>query len=258
MHVLAFSNQKGGVGKTTLAVHAAAWAAAAGHRVLVVDLDAQGNATLALTGNTELLFESNGAERLFLPAGRNAPLPIRSDSLGWGVDLLHGHQKVDAMDRVMIDQVLPVREILRSLPYDVVIFDSPPSLGIRNMAPILLADELVIPLEPDYFALVGVANTMNVASQLQGSNPNLKARIVINRHNMRVRSEKKTIEELGEALETFDIPTVLAHPYLRQTAAVSTALANNRPLWKEPTAKAETKSAWRKLCASLFPDSEED
>lgn len=258
MHVLAFSNQKGGVGKTTLAVHAAAWAAAAGYRVLVVDLDAQGNATLALTGQTDLLFEENGAEALFLPNRRNQPLPIRRDSVGWGVDLLHGHQQVDAMDRVVIDQVLPVRERVQALPYDVVIFDSPPSLGIRNMAPILLANELVIPLEPDYFALVGVANTMNVAGQLQSSNPNLRARVVVNRHNVRVRSERKTIEELAEALATFDVPTVLAEPYLRQSAAVSTAVANNRPVWKEPSAKADTKKAWRTLCASLFPEREED
>ncbi len=224
----------------------------------LVDLDAQGNATLALTNDTDLLFERNGAEKLFLPGERNSPLPIRKDPLGWGVDLLHGHQQVDAMDRVVIDQVLPVRERLRALPYDVVLFDSPPSLGIRNMAPILLADELVIPLEPDFFALIGLANTMNVATQLEAANPNLKARVVINRHNVRVRSEKKTIEELGQAVEAFDIPTVLAEPFLRQTAAVSTALANNRPVWKETSAKAETKKAWRDLCASLFPFRKED
>lgn len=126
--VLALISQKGGVGKTTLALHLA-FRAAESCSVLIVDMDTQGNATSTLLGDEGMhyLHTRGGASDLFeKPLAEIVPLPTRHPR----ISLLWGHQHLDAVKPALSD-VVRLRPALAALPYDFLIFDTPPALGPR-------------------------------------------------------------------------------------------------------------------------------
>src|SRR5688500_18949133 len=113
MRIVTVTNQKGGVGKTTLVCHLALAGVERGLRTLVVDLDTQGNASTMLARDAALAREPGGAAALFAD-GAVAPTVTEN-----GLHLLHGHQRLDEVDqRVGLAEATRVRERLRALPYD--------------------------------------------------------------------------------------------------------------------------------------------
>ena len=158
MRRIAVINQKGGVGKTTTTVNLAAALAAAGHRVLVLDLDPQGHAT------THLGVE-NPSPSLYDVLVRNVPLAAVRRRVEPGLDLVPATIDLAAAE-VELAGVVGREVILREAmardaeEFDFVIMDCGPSLGVLTLNALAAADEVFIPLQPHFLALHGLSKLL--------------------------------------------------------------------------------------------------
>ena len=161
--MIAFSNQKGGVGKTTTCVNLAAYTARAGKRVLVVDMDPQGNASSALgfyerkdkKSVYEVLvgdIEAAGAVKKTETEGLDI-ITSSGDLAGAELELA---QVMIGRERVLDEKIEAVKE-----GYDFVFIDCPPSLGLLTVNSLAAADGVVVPIQCEYFALEGLSQMMN-------------------------------------------------------------------------------------------------
>src|SRR5215203_644725 len=175
--VIAVTNQKGGVGKTTTAIKLAAALAIDGRKVRLVDCDAQGNATIgvgqkgqrapggtiyeALTGNDVSIHDfilSTTTERLAL-------IPATRDLSGAEIELI----SVEGRERRLKHLLAQLRD-----EFDFIIIDSPPSLGLLTLNALVAADRVLIPLHCEYFALEGLADLVATMRRVRASlNPSL-------------------------------------------------------------------------------------
>jgi len=175
--VIAVTNQKGGVGKTTTAINLAAALALDGRNVLLVDCDAQGNATSGLgqkgkraPGGTiyEALTGNDVNVRDFiLPTGidRLSLIPATRDLSGAEIELI----TIDDRERRLKNLLAQLGD-----EYDFVIIDSPPSLGLLTLNALVAADRVLIPLHCEYFALEGLADLVGTMRRVRASlNPSL-------------------------------------------------------------------------------------
>ena len=175
--VIAVTNQKGGVGKTTTAINLAAALALEGRNVLLVDCDAQGNATSGVglkgeraSGGTiyeALMGGAEGAESYILQTTvRNLSIiPATRDLSGAEIELI----AVPDRERRLRNFLEPLKE-----KFDFIIIDSPPSLGLLTLNALVAADKVLIPLHCEYFALEGLADLVATMRRVRASlNPTL-------------------------------------------------------------------------------------
>lgn len=199
MKTIGIVNQKGGVGKTTTTVNLAAYLAASGQKVLVLDMDPQGNATsgLGLRGAAKGLYEALGEPArageftLSTSVEGLSLLPATPDLAGAGVELT--------------DDPDALRRLLASLQgYDLALIDAPPSLGPLTVNILAGADALLIPVQAEYYALEGVAGLMETVERVQeGLNPNLKVLGIVltmldSRTNLAQEVESMVRQHFGE------------------------------------------------------------
>jgi chromosome partitioning protein len=174
MKLIAIANQKGGVGKTTTAVNLSACLAALHKRVLLIDLDPQGNATSSLG------LEGIEGGSLYRPLIGEVPLaeqviPTRLDNLYLipaDLDLAGAEIEVARLD----NHLGRLREVLGPLiadaPFDFVVLDCPPSLGILMTNALAAVDELLVPIQCEYFALEGLSKIVQVIEHIRASGEN--------------------------------------------------------------------------------------
>jgi chromosome partitioning protein len=174
MKIIAIANQKGGVGKTTTAVNLGFALAEEGVRVLLVDLDPQGNATSSL-GMQELEGESLYEPLLGGVSVAERILPTRLPRLfivPADLDLAGAEVEIARMS----DHLTRLKETLLPLraddTFDYVLLDCPPSLGILMTNALAAADELLTPIQCEYFALEGLVKIVRVIEQVRGSGAN--------------------------------------------------------------------------------------
>ena len=211
--VIVIANQKGGVGKTTTAVNLAAGLAEGGLSVLVIDLDPQGNASTALgvehavgvPGTYEVLIDGEPIER-HVQLSPEAPqlwvLPATIDLAGAEIGLVDVPGRESRLLRAL-DQLLARHRV------DYVFIDCPPSLGLLTLNALVAAEELLVPIQCEYYALEGVSQLLRTINLVKGSmNERLRlSTIVLTMYDARTRLSAQVASEVrthfaGETLST--------------------------------------------------------
>jgi chromosome partitioning protein len=168
---LAIANQKGGVGKTTTAINVATAIAATGRRVLIVDLDPQGNSSTGLgleqaartrTSYDVLIGAASAADSVAAtPIPRLSIIPSTVDLSGAEIELVELEGRMHRLARALDAPEMRI--------YDYVIIDCPPSLGLLTMNALVAAHSLLVPLQCEFFALEGLSQLLNTVERVRAT-----------------------------------------------------------------------------------------
>lgn len=178
--IVAIANQKGGVGKTTTAINLSASLAANAQRVLLMDLDPQGNATtgsgiakypLNFSSNEVLLHTCQAKQACIAVAAGYDLIPANGDLTVAEVNLMSRLQRETYLRRALSDIYMQ---------YDYILIDCPPALNTLTLNALVAADSVLIPLQCEYYALEGLAALLNTIEQVKESvNPKLQVEGVL-------------------------------------------------------------------------------
>lgn len=178
--ILVLANQKGGVGKTTTAINLGTALAALGRRILLIDLDPQGNASTGL-GLAPADRTYTAYDLLFDPA----PVTATATSVP-GLSIVPATPDLSSADLDMVDDARrthKLRDALRNralTDYDYVLIDCPPSLNLLTINAMVAADAVLVPLQCEFFALEGLSQLMRtIQSVRQSSNPDLRIQGIV-------------------------------------------------------------------------------
>ncbi len=201
MRIVAIANQKGGVGKTTTSMNLSAGLAARGQRVLLVDLDPQANATSGLG----LEQEDGGSLYPCLVGDTDVRSVIRSTRQP-NLSIIRSNQELAGCEIELaqagnhLSRLRVALEPLRNgQAFDVVIIDCPPSLGVLMTAALAGADELLVPIQCEYFGLEGLAKIVNIVQQIRdsGANPTLALEgIVLTMYDSRANLANQVVNDV--------------------------------------------------------------
>ncbi|MGB5706588.1 MAG: ParA family protein [Arenicellales bacterium] len=209
--IIAITNQKGGVGKTTTAINLAACLARAGSRVMLVDIDPQGNATV---GSGVAMRElEQGVYEVLLGDSNIKDALVKTDS---NYDLLPSHPDLSGAQVEM--QNLSQRDFRLKLAlesvvkqYDFIIIDCPPALNVLTVNALAAAREVLIPVQCEYYALEGLTSLMETIILVrQGLNPELKLLgLIRTMYDRRNSLSEEVSEQLGEHFDNRLFRTVI-------------------------------------------------
>lgn len=209
--VCAVVNQKGGVGKTTTVVNVAAYLAQAGHRVLVVDMDPQGNATSGLGVDRRTLGLRGGHSKPSLYDVIINDTPIAKAIQPTELDKLYiapSHIDLAGAEPELASKIARETTLKKALEpvkddYDWILVDAPPSLGLLTVNVLTCADTTIVPIQCEYYALEGVSQLMRTIELVRRSlNPSLSVgMIVLTMYDNRVRSAQQVVDEVRKAFD---------------------------------------------------------
>jgi len=203
MRIVALANQKGGVGKTTTAVNLGAALAELGHRILLIDLDPQANATssFGLQGADEtslydpLLGGASITEKI-LPTRRDGLFIVPAD-----IDLAGAEVEIARMPNHLTRLAETLKPLQHDSTFDFVLLDCPPSLGILMSNALAAADELLTPIQCEYFALEGLVKIVRLVEQVRDSGANRRVEIsgiVMTMFDRRTNLSAQVVAEVRE------------------------------------------------------------
>ncbi len=201
MKTIAIANQKGGVGKTTTAVNLGCALAERGLRILIADLDPQGNATSSF-GMQEIEGESLYDALVGNAAVADKILPTRLDRVfivPADLDLAGAEVEIARMENHLTRLAETLRPLHDDNAFDFVLLDCPPSLGILMTNALAAADELLTPLQCEYFALEGLVKIVHVVEQVRDSGANTRVRlggIVMTMFDSRTKLSAQVVDEV--------------------------------------------------------------
>lgn len=199
MKIIALANQKGGVGKTTTTINLGSYLAELGKKVLIIDIDPQGNAgsglglEIASIKNTVyqwLISEENLNECIQKTVVPNLDIiPANIDLSGF---------EIDVRDLPESDHILKKRITSLNLSYDFILIDCPPSLGLLTINALTAADSVLIPLQCEYFALEGLTQLLRIIKLVQGKlNPTLQLEgVLLTMYDSRTRLSTQVVQDV--------------------------------------------------------------
>ncbi len=205
-----FYNQKGGVGKTTAAVNLGSSLAELGYRVLLIDFDAQGNLTGAVSGDNRKAniynvvvggvdakdaIQPTIVKNLYLIAGS-------LDMAGLGVELVEEEER----EYFLKTALKPIEE-----DYDYILLDCPPSLGLETMNALVWCNKVVIPLQCEYFAMEGLNLIMRTITNVNKKlNPEISILgILFTMYSKRSRLNQEVVEDISEFFPDLVFKTII-------------------------------------------------
>ena len=199
--IFCVANQKGGVGKTTTAVNLAAGLSKIGQRVLLVDLDPQGNATMGSSVDKRTLQPS--VYDVLLEECSVSEACVHPERCGY--DVLGANRELAGAEVELVDQDRRDRRLKTALEavdadYDFVIVDCPPALSLLTLNGLCAADGVIVPMQCEYFALEGLTDLVNTIKQIHANlNPKLKVigllRVMF---DPRITLQQQVSEQLSE------------------------------------------------------------
>lgn len=211
--IICFSNQKGGVGKTTTAINLASYVAIAGKKVLLLDFDPQGNATsgygieknqLHLSCYDMLMGDCSAAQVVHPTMIENLSIiPCNIDLAAAEVDLVTVAGRESALKRALVN--------IRN-DYDYIFIDCPPSLGLLTLNALVASDCVIIPIQSEFFALEGLSQLMNTIKIVkQRLNASLIIHgVILTMYDARTTMSKQVTDEIykyfGDKIYTVPVP----------------------------------------------------
>ena len=215
-HIVAVANQKGGVGKTTTAINLATALVAIKKTVLILDLDAQGNASTGLgislddrvsstydiiIGNADLsdVIKRTSVEGLYIA-------PATTDLSSADVDLVANDKRTMVLKNSIIELVK------KETKFDYIIIDCPPALSLLTINAFVACDSVLVPLQAEFFALEGLSQLMLTVREVRSTlNKNIKIQGIVltmydKRNNLSVQIEDDVRENLGKLVYETVIP----------------------------------------------------
>ncbi len=198
--IIAIANQKGGVGKSTTAVSLGASLADLGYRVLVIDLDPQGNASTGMGIRHEarditvydvIVAEASVGDAIVqTPVEHLSAIPSTIDLAGAEIELVSQFSRETRLKKALAG--------IREGVYDFILVDCPPSLGLLTINALTAAEELIVPIQCEYYALEGLGQLLrNVSLVQQNINPGLRlSGIVMTMFDPRTKLSEQVVEEV--------------------------------------------------------------
>ncbi|PIE98370.1 MAG: chromosome partitioning protein [Treponema sp.] len=245
--ILVFVNQKGGVGKTTSALNIGAYFALSGKRTLLVDFDPQGNMSSgvgadkngltvydAISGicKTSEAIQKTVIEKLSV-------LPANINLSGATIELVD----VDKREHFLENALLQVKDV-----YDYVLIDCPPSLGILTLNGLVAADEVLVPLQCEYFALEGLTLLLKTVKRVQsGLNKKLEiGGIFFTMYDSRTRLAQEVVQQVSTYFEDRVLKTIIP-----RNVRLSEAPSHGLPICKYEPSSIGAKS-YNKLAEEIL------
>ena len=214
LRVLVVANQKGGVGKTTTAVNLAASLAMTRRRVLLVDLDPQGNATMGCGVEKTTLARGVGEVLVADCTVREAIVALETPPMS----LLPANQDVTAAEvqllSLPVGREIRLRNALKTIrdEFDVILIDCPPSLNMLTVNALVAADSVLVPMQCEYYALEGLTALMSTIEQIREAvNPGLQIEGVLRtmfdpRNNLANEVSAQLLEYFGDKVFRTIVP----------------------------------------------------
>ncbi|MDD5832366.1 MAG: AAA family ATPase [Clostridiales bacterium] len=247
--IIALTNQKGGVGKTTSAINIAACLGEADQRVLLIDFDPQGNATSGLIG---VLSEDQPTVYDMICGNAAAGECIIEDAAE-GVDLIPADIDLSGAEVELLeneDEQTRLKAVIRPLKkkYDYIFIDCPPSIGILTVNALTASDSAIIPVQCEYFALEGlnqVLNTIEIVKQKLNSKLKIEG-ILFTMYDVRTKLSEEVVESVRESLNEKIFETVIP-----RNIRLAEAPSHGVPITKYDSSSRGAES-YRMLAAELL------
>ena len=226
--IYAFVNQKGGVGKTTTAINLGAYLDTNNQQVLLVDLDAQGNATACL-GVERKNINAGTYNLLINPSTRLHANTMRSEKLG--ISLIPSSPALAGAEVELVNEPDRANRLKQALSqasrYDYVLIDCPPSLGLLTLNAMTAVNNLLIPMQCEFFALEGLSQLMTTVQRVRENfNPGLQIQgLLLTMYDQRNRLSKEVEEDVRSHFGSKVYDTVIP-----RNVRVSEAPSHGKPI----------------------------
>lgn len=213
--IIAVSNQKGGVGKTTTAINLAAALAITGKRVLLVDVDPQGNLTSGVGLKEQATDSPTVYEALTSESEQDAVLPILATSVE-NLFLAPANRNLAGAEIELVglqQREMRLRHLIEPIRgnYDYILIDTPPSLGLLTVNALVASDAVLIPLHCEYFALEGIADLVATLRRIRSLlNPGLDIQgVLLTMHDERTNLGQQVANDIRKFFQEKVFETVI-------------------------------------------------